>query len=276
MKSFYMRDQNFLSNINLESNPVNSQNSTDNDCDKCIKKKKAMFTKEEDKKLIEVVNEYGDKDWDLIASFLENRTKRQCRERWIKFLCPKINASPWTKEEDELLLKKYNEIGPKWTLISKSFKNRTDVNIKARFIVLNRKIKKESEFMEKIKIFSRASSRINVNQKKANTTINKNHNSFTDTLTQQKLLENKLLELIHLNANEHQVDQQIPNLNNKKKCSYIYSNNDNNQINDNDEKSNKSFFNTTFDYLKKTIKNDIWDEVDQEGTNFDSSYLFYM
>ena len=108
------------------------------------KRVKSMFTKKEDTKLIKLVKEYGSEDWALISSFFKDRTRRQCRERWNKYLCPSLNHSPWTSEEDELLLKKYNQVGPKWTLISKSFKNRTDINIKSRYIYLKRKIKKNN------------------------------------------------------------------------------------------------------------------------------------
>lgn len=106
------------------------------------KRVKSMFTKKEDTKLIKLVKEYGSEDWALISSFFKDRTRRQCRERWNKYLCPSLNHSPWTPEEDELLINKYNQIGPKWSLISKSFKNRTDINIKSRYIYLMRKIRK--------------------------------------------------------------------------------------------------------------------------------------
>lgn len=125
-------------NISLKSETRKEQNPP--------RRSKIMFTKEEDKKLIEVVKKYGDKDWKFISSFLKNRNGRQCRERWKKFLCPTLNHSPWTIEEDKILLKKYNEIGPKWSQISIFFKNRSDVNIKTRFSILMRKIKKEQEF----------------------------------------------------------------------------------------------------------------------------------
>ena len=61
------------------------------------KRVKSMFTKKEDNKLIKLVKEYGDQDWALIASFFNNRSRRQCRERWNKYLCPTLNLSPWTK-----------------------------------------------------------------------------------------------------------------------------------------------------------------------------------
>ncbi|OHT01875.1 Myb-like DNA-binding domain containing protein [Tritrichomonas foetus] len=100
---------------------------------------KCMFTKEEDRILTQMVNEYGEHDWNFIASFLDGRNKRQCRERWKKFVSPLVNVGPWSLEEDQLLLEKYEEIGPRWTLIAKSFNNRSDINIKSRFSVVSRR-----------------------------------------------------------------------------------------------------------------------------------------
>ena len=127
---------NFLSPSTSDSilMPVNSNN---------LKRVKAKFTKDEDDKLKKLVNEYGDQDWKLIASFFGDRSRRQCRERWSKFLSPFLNRSPWTSEEDTLLMQLYSQIGPKWTLISRSFKNRTDINIKTRYITLTRKFQKK-------------------------------------------------------------------------------------------------------------------------------------
>lgn len=135
----------------LASYSNNSEVQTNNQAP--TKRSKIMFTKEEDKKLIKAVRKFGEHDWKLISSFLENRTSRQCRERWKKFLCPSLNHSPWTKEEDEILLARYQEYGPKWSQISCFFQNRTDISIKTRFTVLSRKMKKEQEFVNQARIF---------------------------------------------------------------------------------------------------------------------------
>ncbi|OHS93482.1 Myb-like DNA-binding domain containing protein [Tritrichomonas foetus] len=100
---------------------------------------KAMFTKKEDEILRKMVSEYGEHDWNFIASFVEGRNKRQCRERWCKFISPKVNVSAWSQEEEELLLQKYSELGPKWTTISKFFNNRSDINVKSRHSVIVRR-----------------------------------------------------------------------------------------------------------------------------------------
>ncbi|OHS99610.1 r2r3-MYB transcription factor [Tritrichomonas foetus] len=109
------------------------------------KHRKLMFTKQEDEQLRKLVNEFGETDWDLVASYMEGRTRRQCRERWRKFLSPHLNNSPWTQEEDRLLLERYETFGPKWVTISRSFKNRTDINVKSRFLVLQRQQRKNFE-----------------------------------------------------------------------------------------------------------------------------------
>lgn len=132
--------------INL--NEKQSNNDIQTKQTKQTKRSKVMFSKEEDKKLIKVVRKFGENNWKIVSLYVENRTVRQCRERWKKFLCPSLNHSSWTKEEDEILLKKYKEYGPKWSQISKYFQNRTDINIKTRFSVLARKIRKEQEFLK--------------------------------------------------------------------------------------------------------------------------------
>ena len=79
-----------------------------------------------------MVERYPEKNWDFIASQLPGRNRRQCRERWKHYLSGD-KTKPWTHEDDELLLKKYAEIGPKWSLISSFFESRTDTQIKNRW-----------------------------------------------------------------------------------------------------------------------------------------------
>lgn len=98
-----------------------------------IVKKKQPFTEAEDAKLIRLVQFFGTNSWKIISAYLEGRTQRQCRERYKTYLAPGIKRTPWTKEEDELIIKKYKEYGPKWATISKFFVGRTDNTIKNRF-----------------------------------------------------------------------------------------------------------------------------------------------
>ena len=95
-----------------------------------------QFTEKEDELLKELVSKYGADNWKRIASKMENRNSRQCKERWNCYLSPDINKSPWTDEEDRLLIKLYREIGSKWKIISSAFKNRTHISVRNRMKTL--------------------------------------------------------------------------------------------------------------------------------------------
>lgn len=102
---------------------------------------KQKFSASEDTLLQGLVEKHGTSDWKLIAEFMPNRTSRQCRERWKYYLDPQLNSlSPtkWTREEDEKLIAKYYEYGPKWSQIAHFFPQRTDINLKNRFHRLER------------------------------------------------------------------------------------------------------------------------------------------
>ena len=71
--------------------------------------KKCKFSSEEDKKLAEVVEKLGAKRWKVIASFIDGKTARQCRDRYTNYLRPDLVFDRWTPEEDLLLIQKYYE-----------------------------------------------------------------------------------------------------------------------------------------------------------------------
>ena len=99
---------------------------------------KSKFSSEEDTLLTQLVQQFGNENWALIASKIKGRSTRQCRERYINYLCPSLNHSPWTEEEDKLLIEKYKEYGSKWKAITDFFPNRTDINVKNRWLKLER------------------------------------------------------------------------------------------------------------------------------------------
>ncbi|EAY03723.1 Myb-like DNA-binding domain containing protein [Trichomonas vaginalis G3] len=111
-------------------------------CDGVTKKKnnviKVKFTEEEDLKLQQLVMRYGAKDWIRISQLMITRNPRQCRERWNNYINPALRTDPWSPEEDMLLDQKYAEYGPKWNKISKFLKNRSDNNIRNRWMMIAR------------------------------------------------------------------------------------------------------------------------------------------
>jgi len=66
--------------------------------------KRGSWTKQEDNKLRRLVKKHGC-DWRTIASDMGNRTDKQCRERWTKYLDPSLRLGPFTKAEDAFLLR---------------------------------------------------------------------------------------------------------------------------------------------------------------------------
>ena len=65
--------------------------------------RKGAWLPEEDNKVMELVKQYGPRRWTFIASFLDGRIGKQCRERWHNHLNPSIKKGSWTHEEDRTL-----------------------------------------------------------------------------------------------------------------------------------------------------------------------------
>jgi hypothetical protein len=94
---------------------------------------KRKFSPAEDDLIRYLVTVFGLDHWKNIAACLQGRSVRQCRERWKYYLEPRINHSDWTAEEDNLLVEKEGQLGPKWAQICTFFPGRTDVDVKNRF-----------------------------------------------------------------------------------------------------------------------------------------------
>jgi hypothetical protein len=110
---------------------------------------KVNFTPQEDILLRGLVSEFGDNNWAVVSSRIPGRNARQCKDRWVNYLSPEVTPLPWSAPDDKLLLEKVQEFGRRWVRIAEFFPMRTDVHVKNRYVVLERKQNKESVNKEK-------------------------------------------------------------------------------------------------------------------------------
>jgi hypothetical protein len=91
------------------------------------------FTAEEDERLRALVARFGERDWGSICRYMPGRNPRQCRHRYNNYLVEAHKFSPWTVEEEEIILEKYQEFGSKWVLIAGFLCGRTGNDVKNRW-----------------------------------------------------------------------------------------------------------------------------------------------
>lgn len=96
------------------------------------KSKRLLFSKEENEIIKEGVRLHG-KDWDEISKKLPGRTPKQIHDRYINYLREGLKSEPWTEIEDEILIRMYHSLGPKWTKMMNSLPGRSGNDIKNRF-----------------------------------------------------------------------------------------------------------------------------------------------
>ena len=211
-----------------------------------LKKKKKIFeikkvinqkkwSKEEDKKLIKLVEENKGKNWKEIALKFHNKTYHQCFSRY-KRIRPGINKGSWKKEEDTLILNLIKEYGKSWSKISNIIKTRNGKQIRDRYInVLSPNINKnkfssDEDFLI-IKLYEKYGAKwAKINSYFNNRTTDMIKNRFYSSL-KKKYYNNCSINNICFN-NKDSLNKNYP-LNSTEGSSLSYNNNNINNVNGN-------------------------------------------
>ncbi|CEL03819.1 hypothetical protein ASPCAL04961 [Aspergillus calidoustus] len=122
---------------------------TNKDCRKrwygtaAAKVKKGPWTEAEDDRLRKAIERHGTK-WAIVASAVGTRLPDQCSKRWSHAINPEIDHSPWTPQEDQMLIQNVNKHGHYWQqIVSLYFPGRTSLAAKNRYHILQRRLKND-------------------------------------------------------------------------------------------------------------------------------------
>ncbi|KAJ5721108.1 uncharacterized protein N7483_009042 [Penicillium malachiteum] len=92
-----------------------------------------LWSKLEDGRLVSLVQRFGDQRGKEVGVENQANGNQDCRKRWFHSLDPALRKGRWSKEEDELLLAAYKQLGPAWKDIALLIEGRKDDQCAKRY-----------------------------------------------------------------------------------------------------------------------------------------------
>jgi hypothetical protein len=103
--------------------------------------RKGNWTEAEDLLLLQWVEVHGANKWTECARRIMGRCGKQCRERWMNTLDPRVKRGNWTEEEQVQIFEQMQRKWSSWATISKQLPGRTENAIKNYFYSSVRRLK---------------------------------------------------------------------------------------------------------------------------------------
>ncbi len=94
------------------------------------KSQKRAWDDKQDEKLLGMIAEIGPHQWEQMALKMENRTGKQCRERWYNQLNPLLKKTNWSIEEEWILFILHSFVKNRWAEITNVLLGRSDNSTK--------------------------------------------------------------------------------------------------------------------------------------------------
>jgi hypothetical protein len=108
--------------------------------------RKGNWTEQEDLLLLQWVEVHGPNKWTECARRIEGRCGKQCRERWMNTLDPRVKRGNWKEHEQMEIFSQMQKNWSSWATISKHLPGRTENAIKNYFYSSVRRLKATSLF----------------------------------------------------------------------------------------------------------------------------------